>query len=62
MHQAKHATEILQKFEMIKCNTSIKPDETRIKIKGLGHEEHVDPTMFRQLIGSLRYLCQSKPD
>lgn len=25
-------------------------------------EESVDPTLFMRLIGSLRYLCQSRPD
>jgi len=25
-------------------------------------EELVDPTLFKQIVGSLRYLCNSSPD
>lgn len=43
---------------MVKCNSTITPSETKIKIEGTGDEELVDPTMFRQLIGSLRYCAK----
>jgi len=33
-----------------------------IRIEGVGNEEPVQLTIFRQVIGSLRYLCQSKLD
>jgi hypothetical protein len=62
LHQAKYATEILRKFEMLDCNSSVTPADTRAKIEEDTGSDAVDSTMFRQLIGSLRYLCQTRPD
>ncbi|GAU42392.1 hypothetical protein TSUD_296900 [Trifolium subterraneum] len=62
LHQAKYATEILKKFEMLDCNSAVIPADTRLKLEIDGSSETVDSTMFRQLLGSLRYLCQTRPD
>ncbi|WJX12170.1 hypothetical protein P8452_02697 [Trifolium repens] len=62
LHQAKYATEILRKFEMLDCNSSVTPADTRAKIEEDTGSDAVDSTMFRQLISSLRYLCQTRPD
>ncbi|KAK2392639.1 putative mitochondrial protein [Trifolium repens] len=62
LHQAKYAKEILRKFEMVDCNSSVTPADTKVKIEDDDTSEAVDSTMFRQLVGSLRYLCQSRPD
>ena len=62
LHQAKYATEILRKFEMLDCNSSVTPADTRAKTKEDTSGDAVESTMFRQLIGSLRYLCQTRPD
>jgi hypothetical protein len=62
LHQTKYATEILRKFEMLDCNSSVTPADTRVKIEEDLSGDEVDSTMFRQLIGSLRYLCQTRPN
>jgi hypothetical protein len=62
LHQPKYATEILRKFEMLDCISSVTPADTRAKIEEDASGDAVDSTMFRQLIGSLRYLCQTRPD
>ncbi|GAU49921.1 hypothetical protein TSUD_180390 [Trifolium subterraneum] len=62
LHQEKYATEILKKFEMLDCNSAVIPADTRLKLEVDGSSETVDSTMFRQLIGSLRYLCQTRSD
>ncbi|KAK2402146.1 putative mitochondrial protein [Trifolium repens] len=62
LHQAKYAKEILRKFEMVDYNSSVTPADTKVKIEDDDTSEAVDSTMFRQLVGSLRYLCQSRPD
>ncbi|GAU38465.1 hypothetical protein TSUD_151880 [Trifolium subterraneum] len=62
LHQAKYATEILKKFEMLDCNSSVIPANTRLKLEVDGSSETVESTMVSQLIGSLRYLCQTRPD
>ncbi|WJX50083.1 hypothetical protein P8452_36436 [Trifolium repens] len=40
----------------------VTPADTKVKIEDDDTSEAVDSTMFRQLVGSLRYLCQSRPD
>jgi hypothetical protein len=47
---------------MLDCNSPVTPADTRAKIEKDTSGDAVDSTMFRQLIGSLRYLCQTRPD
>ncbi|PNX99966.1 hypothetical protein L195_g023239 [Trifolium pratense] len=62
MHQQKYIGELLERFEMISCNPLSNPSETNSKLDECLDEEKVDSTMFRQMVGSLRYLCNSRPD
>ncbi|GAU31071.1 hypothetical protein TSUD_322080 [Trifolium subterraneum] len=62
MLQTRYAKEILKKFEMDKCNSALSPAEPRLQLSKSTEEEDVDPTSYRQLIGSLRYLCNTRPD
>ncbi|KAK2398342.1 putative mitochondrial protein [Trifolium repens] len=62
MHQQKYIGEILGKFEMTDCKPISNPSDTNVKLDECADEEGVDPTLFRQMIGSLRYLCNSRPD
>ncbi|CAJ2633216.1 unnamed protein product [Trifolium pratense] len=36
--------------------------EANLKLEKNQNEEAVDPTMFKQIVGCLRYLCNSRPD
>jgi hypothetical protein len=62
MHQHKYALEILGRFEMNECNSVSNPCETNSKLEECSDEEIVHATMYKQLVGSLRYLCNSMPD
>ncbi|KAG4958455.1 hypothetical protein JHK87_035088 [Glycine soja] len=62
MHQRKYAGETLKRFGMEDCNVAITPAETNQKLEDKPEEEGVDPTGYKQLVGSLRYLCNSRPD
>ncbi|CAJ2662467.1 unnamed protein product [Trifolium pratense] len=62
MHHQKYIGELLDKFEMESCNPLSNPSETNTKIDECSDEEKVDPTVFRQIVGSLRYVCNSRPD
>jgi hypothetical protein len=62
MHQHKYAVEILDRFEMNECNSISNPCDTNLKLEECSDEEMVDSTMFKQIVGSLRYLCNSRPD
>ena len=62
--QGKYTTDVLRRFGMIDCKSMAtlmlsnlkKLHETTSSI------DLVDPTMFRQLIGSLLYLVHTRPD
>ncbi|XP_050874957.1 secreted RxLR effector protein 161-like [Lathyrus oleraceus] len=45
---------------MENCNASISPTEPRLQLYKNEDEEDVDPTQYRRLIGSLRYLCNTR--
>nr|GEX65898.1 pectinesterase inhibitor [Tanacetum cinerariifolium] len=57
----KYATEILEQAQMLNCNPCRTPTETE---KKLGHEGSpvTDPTLYRNLVGSLQYLIFTRPD
>jgi len=62
MHQMKYASDILKMFNMVSCNSSSSPTETNLKLVMNEDEELADPTLFKQIVGSLRYQCNSRPD
>jgi len=62
MHQQKYIRELLERFQMIDCNTASNPYETNAKLDECSNEERVEPTEFKQIVGSLRYLCNSRPE
>ncbi|XP_058775892.1 secreted RxLR effector protein 161-like [Vicia villosa] len=43
-------------------NPASSPVEPNVKLEKHGEEEKVDATLFKQIIGSLRYVCNSRPD
>ena len=61
MHQRRYALDILKKCDMEHCNASITHCEARLQLSKSDEEDDVDPTLYRSLIGSLRYLCISSP-
>jgi len=61
MHQQKYISELLERLEMIDCNTATNPSEANAKLNECSNEERVESTEFKQIVGSLRYLCNSRP-
>ena len=62
MHQSKYATDLLKKFRMTNCNAAATPTETGLALSWRDEGEPVDETQYRQIVGSLRYLCNTRPD
>lgn len=61
--QVGYTMDVLKRFNMTDCNPSITPLEVVLKLDNTSNDdEPVDPTLFKQLIGSLRYMCNNKPD
>ena len=47
---------------MTGCNPAHTPMEEKLKLSRESTAEEADPTYYRRLIGSLRYLVHSRPD
>lgn len=60
--QKKYAEETLKKYGMEDCNSVRNPMVRGIKLSKEGSGGRVDPTSFKQLVGSLRYLTATRPD
>ncbi|KAK9074991.1 hypothetical protein SSX86_003310 [Deinandra increscens subsp. villosa] len=60
--QSAYAKKILKLARMERCNPSQYPMEHRLSLTKEGEGAAVDPTYYRQLIGSLRYLVHTQPD
>ena len=61
--QEGYAKTILKKFNMSDCKPVSTPMEVGIKLSKVEEDpENVNPTMFKSLMGSLRYLTCTRPD
>ncbi|XP_050916637.1 secreted RxLR effector protein 161-like [Lathyrus oleraceus] len=62
LHQMKYELELLKRFELTNCKSAITPAETNHKLNSDVEGEDVDVITFKQLVGSLRYICSTRPD
>ncbi|OIT04124.1 retrovirus-related pol polyprotein from transposon tnt 1-94, partial [Nicotiana attenuata] len=60
--QESYTKEILKKFNMLDCNPVNTPMESGTKLSKFDEGEKMDPTFFKSLVGSLRYLTCTRPD
>lgn len=60
--QVKYSVEILRRFRMDDCRPMSTPMITNLKKLSTSESRLVDPTLYRQLIGSLMYLVNTRPD
>ena len=60
--QEGYAKEVLKKFKMDDSNSVCMPMECRVKLSKGEERESVDLTLFKSLVGSLRYLTCTRPD
>ena len=60
--RGKYAVEILKRFGMMDCKTMDTPMASNLKLLSDASSETVDATMYRQMIGSLMYLTNTRPD
>jgi hypothetical protein len=44
------------------CNYAKTPSETDMKLENNESEKEVDATYFRNIVVSLRYLCNTRPN
>jgi hypothetical protein len=60
--QAKYAEKVIESAGLINCNSCRTPMECRLKLRKEDGSEEVDKTLYRSVIGSLRYLVNTRPD
>ena len=60
--QGKYAVEILKRFEMMDCKAITTPMELNLKLLSVSSSETIDAMMYRQMICSLMYLKNTRPD
>jgi hypothetical protein len=60
--QGKYVVKILQKFGMMDCKSMDTPMTTDIRKVRDSDSNPVDPSLYRQLIGSLMYLVNTQPN
>ena len=60
--QGKYAANILRRFQMEDCRPMSTPMITNWKKLSASDSQLVDATVYRQLIGSLMYLVNTRPD
>jgi hypothetical protein len=64
LKQGKYTVEILKRFDMLECKSINTPMEAKLKLKLLVDTSSnlIDATLYRQIIGSLMYLTNTRPD
>jgi hypothetical protein len=61
LNQGKYAVEILKRFNMLECKSMNTPMEMKLKLLVDTSSKLIDATLYRQIIGSLMYLTNTKP-
>ena len=62
LNQGKYTVEILKRFRMMDCKPMTTPMNSNLKLLHDDSSELFDPIVYRQLIGSLMYLVNTRPD
>jgi hypothetical protein len=62
LSQAKYAQDLLERFHMTDCKSTPTPFLSGVKLEDGRETLLVDNTLYRQLVGSLLYLTNSRQD
>ena len=62
LNQGKYDVEILKRFEMLYCKPMVSPMVSNLKLLQDTTSEIVDSTLYRQIVGSLMYLTNTRLD
>jgi hypothetical protein len=62
LSQGKYVVEILKRLGMLECKAMPTPMVTNLKLLSDTTSDTVDATMYRQMIGSLMYLTNTRPN
>lgn len=62
IHKRKYVKEILKIFKMEDLNYVSSPVKPNLKLEKHEEEDKVDVTLFKQIVESLRFVCNTRPD
>ena len=62
LSQGKYVVEILKRFGMMNCKSMSTPMTTNLKLFGDTTSGTIDATIYREMIGSLMYLMNTRLD
>ena len=63
LDQEHYAKEVITKYGMTECKVVTTPLDPSVQLKAANDDNYADPTLFRQIIGSLMYLMiGTRPD
>lgn len=62
LSQASYAAKLMDKSGMVGCNPFQVPNEPRLKLSKDSMAPPIDATAYRSIVGSLRYLVNTRPD
>jgi hypothetical protein len=62
LNQGKYTVEILKRFDMLECKSMNTPMEAKLKLLVDTSSDLIDATLYRQIIGLLMYLTDTRLD
>ena len=62
LNQGKYALEILKRFNMLECKAMATPMDSNLKSLANESSQLMDVTQYKQIIGSLMYLTNTRLD
>jgi hypothetical protein len=62
LNQGKYTVKILKRFDMLECKPMNTPMEAKMKLLVNTSSDLIDATLYRQIIGSLMYLTNTRPN
>jgi hypothetical protein len=62
LRQAHYAKKILEMTDMADCKAAATLMEERLRLSQDNTTKEVDVTLYRRIVGSLRYLIHTRPD
>ena len=60
--QSAYASKLLERSGMAECKPCVTPMEERLKLTKASTATKVDATLYRSIVGGLRYLVHTRPD
>ena len=58
----RYTLDVLKRFNILNCNSTSTPTNTRSNLKKDEESKLVNPTLYKQMMGCLKYLYNTRPN